>query len=659
MAVKRWITISAAALGVASLGVAVSSATLWRPDDHMTATATTSQGVTVLTLDAAVPLQGGPNPLITVSGPGELVLVSAVRPDVQTWAVANGGQRVTALKDWETLGLELESLSDVPEVAIPEPEVTEEPTETPSDEPSAEADEPSAEDGTEDNAAQTAEPETSSAPDPRGLDLWQFETTAEGTLNIPGHGPEVQNLFLVASTGPEAGPLTISITWPVEVSTPLLWPGVAAGFLLLSVSGMLWLHRRREEQEQWVDLQLTGQIPTVDLSDEHSRLFTESLDIDQPSGWAPLAPAQSGETAASVDSAVSAPSADSAPSVVSSPSTGSALSADSAASSISAASSLSASSAASADQDFGATWDIANLPDDAPAASSTAASQEFAPDYVDEDDDSAIPVPGLLDIEPAAGSDAAATDSSWWQQNMWGPGAVAADPDQAPTPDERVADIDVEAAGEFGVPADFTGEIRQPNSEELDPEVLDYTQGGTPIYAEPVVWQEEPQQVADVVVPETAPAITEVPLTETGILRLSRRQRRQLEETGAIPILDAESYTPPTPPTVLSTPSAPSTPSAASSPSVPSAEPTEFRRISAADAPSEPPVFATRKERRLWETAQMAIIEVSPTGEIPAVPEEITPPEPAAESDIPELGPVSWRDAWAINEPADNQEEER
>ena len=565
MAVKRWITVSAAALGVASLGVAVASATLWRPDDHMTAAATTSPDVTVLTLDAAVPLQGGPNPLITVTGPGELVLVSAVRPDVQTWAVANGGQRVTELQDWESLGLQLETLSDVPEVTTPAP------TEDAAEEPSAEA----SEEATEEAAGeQASEPDPATAPDPRGLDLWQFETTAEGTLNIPGHGPEVQNLFLVASTGPDAGPLTITITWPVEVTTPLLWPGVAAGFLLLSVSGTLWLHQRREEQEQWVDLQLTGQIPQVNLNDEHSQLFTESLDIDQPSGWAPLALAQSGDT---VDTAASADSSPSPDSELSSDGVPSAPSADSVPSSDSVPSAMSADSA---EQEFGAAWDISNLPDDEAPAS----------------------------------------------------------------PAEQSDEIDVEAAGEFGVPADFTGEIRQPNSEELDPEVLDYTQGGTPVYAEPVAWQEDPQQVQDVVVPNAQPAAVEVPLTETGILRLSRRQRRELEKTGAIPILDAESFTPPTPPTAVS---------------APSAEPVEFRRISAADAPTEPPVFSSRKERRLWETAQMAIIEVAPTGEIPVVPQEITPPEPQEESDIPELGPVSWRDAWAIDDSADNQEEER
>lgn len=619
MAVKRWITISAAALGVASLGVAVASATLWRPDDHMTATATTSPGVTVLTLDAAVPLQGGPNPLITVTGPGELVLVSAVRPDVQTWAVANGGQRVTALQDWESLGLKLETLSDVPEVSTLEP--TEEATEEPV------AEEPSAE-GTEESTETAApEPDPATAPDPRGLDLWQFETTAEGTLNIPGHGPEVQNLFLVASTGPDAGPLTITITWPVEVTTPLLWPGVAAGFLLLSVSGMLWLHKRREEQEQWVDLQLTGQIPLVDLNDEHSQLFTESLDMDQPSGWAPLAPAQSSDTADSADSADSATSAESTPSPSSAPS------------------SDSAPSAPSAEHEFGAAWDISNLPDDdAPVTPSVDFEEDLEAQFADEDDDSAIPVPGLLDTEPVNESADGSSDSSWWQHSMWGPDAEASSADSAPSPAERNEEIDVEAAGEFGVPADFTGEIRQPNSEELDPEVLDYTQGGTPIYAEPVAWLEDPQQVQDVVVPNAQPAAQDVPLTETGILRLSRRQRRELEETGAIPILDAESYTPPTPPTVVS---------------APSAEPVEFRRISAADAPTEPPVFSSRKERRLWETAQMAIIEVAPTGEIPVVPEEITPPEPQEESDIPELGPVSWRDAWAIDNSADNQEEER
>lgn len=624
MAVKRWITVSAAALGVASLGVAVASATLWRPDDHMTAAATTSPDVTVLTLDAAVPLQGGPNPLITVTGPGELVLVSAVRPDVQTWAVANGGQRVTELQDWESLGLQLETLSDVPEVTTPAP------TEDAAEEPSAEA----SEEPTEEAAGeQASEPDPATAPDPRGLDLWQFETTAEGTLNIPGHGPEVQNLFLVASTGPDAGPLTITITWPVEVTTPLLWPGVAAGFLLLSVSGMLWLHQRREEQEQWVDLQLTGQIPQVNLNDEHSQLFTESLDIDQPSGWAPLALAQSGDTADSAASADSSPSPDSE------------LSSDSVPSALSADSVPSALSADSAEQEFGAAWDISNLPDDeAPASPSSDFEVDPNSEFVDEDDDSAIPVPGLLDTEPVNEPADAATESSWWQHSMWGPDADATAADSAASPAEQSDEIDVEAAGEFGVPADFTGEIRQPNSEELDPEVLDYTQGGTPIYAEPVAWQEDPQQVQDVVVPNAQPAAVEVPLTETGILRLSRRQRRELEETGAIPILDAESFTPPTPPTAVS---------------APSAEPVEFRRISAADAPTEPPVFSSRKERRLWETAQMAIIEVAPTGEIPVVPQEITPPEPQEESDIPELGPVSWRDAWAIDDSADNQEEER
>jgi hypothetical protein len=90
--------------------------------------------------------------------------------------------------------------------------------------------------------------EERTAPSPAGSDLWVQESTGSSEITRRFDAPDDVAL-LVASTGKKAAPARISITWPLDNSTPWSTPLVIGGMgvLILGLLAFIWalVHARR------------------------------------------------------------------------------------------------------------------------------------------------------------------------------------------------------------------------------------------------------------------------------------------------------------------------------------------------------------------------------------------------------------------------------
>jgi hypothetical protein len=216
-------------LGAAAIGLGIASATLWRASDTLLATAQAAPGTTLLMTDPGVLDLAADEVTVQASAGADQTVVLAVgrTGDVEAWVGADPVTRVTGLSDLVTLSTE-EGLAE-PGPAPTEPEPT----------PSAEGTAPAEEAPTEEAPAEDAPEEAVAAPDPAGSDLWVLETSGTGEATLEWPDQDGRWSLLVATTGEDAGPPTVSLAWPQEVTTPWLVPGVAAGSALL-LAGVLW-----------------------------------------------------------------------------------------------------------------------------------------------------------------------------------------------------------------------------------------------------------------------------------------------------------------------------------------------------------------------------------------------------------------------------------
>ncbi|GGA73788.1 hypothetical protein GCM10011490_25860 [Pseudoclavibacter endophyticus] len=88
---------------------------------------------------------------------------------------------------------------------------------------------------------EAAEGAESTAPNPLGNDLWYEEYTGEGALEFETALPPGFAL-LVASTGDEAAPSQLSVSWPLDGRAPWSGPLLVLGivFLLIALGLLLW-----------------------------------------------------------------------------------------------------------------------------------------------------------------------------------------------------------------------------------------------------------------------------------------------------------------------------------------------------------------------------------------------------------------------------------
>ena len=229
-----------AVLGAAALALGIASATLWRPFDTLVSEAAAAPGTTLLMTEPGVLTMADPQ--VSVRATGDDVVIALGRTaDVEAWVGRDAHTRVTGLADWNVLATREVAARPGPGVGEPTPpdggEGAEDPATPPADEgdPPAEGEQEGAAEGTEQEGA--AEPDP--APDPRGSDLWWAEVSGGDSAELEWTETDGRWSVLVASTGAGAGAPAIALTWPQEVVTPWLLPGVFVGALLLMI-GLAW-----------------------------------------------------------------------------------------------------------------------------------------------------------------------------------------------------------------------------------------------------------------------------------------------------------------------------------------------------------------------------------------------------------------------------------
>lgn len=198
-------------LGLASIAVAVASATVWRPSDVVTARASAQDAAMMVTAPGVIDLVGD-EVTVTATAPGTtpVVIVLGDERDVAGWVGADPFVEITGLESWTALA-------------------------TREGQPG-------------DGEATAAE---AGLPDPSSSDMWFDSARGEGSASLTSTGPADRTQVLVVVPGTSGATPDLELSWPREVATPLLVPGVVVGSVLvlagiaLAVSSLVAERRRR------------------------------------------------------------------------------------------------------------------------------------------------------------------------------------------------------------------------------------------------------------------------------------------------------------------------------------------------------------------------------------------------------------------------------
>jgi hypothetical protein len=183
---RRIISVALIVLGAVAIALAIASATVWRPTDTATLTLPDRPEAPVVVSDPGVLDTVAEDVTITATAGDDepVVLVVARSEDVDAWVGEDAHVRITGLSSWEQL------------------------------------------------EAETRGESAEGLPDPAGSDLWPLEQTGTGTAEIEWEDAEGRWSLLAATDGASPAP-QVALTWPVEVRTPWLVPGLVAGAVLL------------------------------------------------------------------------------------------------------------------------------------------------------------------------------------------------------------------------------------------------------------------------------------------------------------------------------------------------------------------------------------------------------------------------------------------
>jgi hypothetical protein len=241
---QRLIAALLGVLGIAAIGLGVASATVWRADDPLVATAAPGGDNRTLVTDPGVLELAGDPVTVTVRAEGSPVVLAVGRDtDVTAWVGADPYARVTGLSDWHTLAT---TAGEPPAGATPEAEAEAAAEPAPS---------PSASGAAEEAAVQAA--------DPTGSDMWVLEAGGDGSATLDWPAQDGRWSLIAVSLGDTAP--TLDLSWPQTVTTPWLWPAVALGILLLAVAAVLLVRilRSRDDPDAGWHPVSTGAFATI------------------------------------------------------------------------------------------------------------------------------------------------------------------------------------------------------------------------------------------------------------------------------------------------------------------------------------------------------------------------------------------------------------
>jgi hypothetical protein len=187
---RRIITIVLIVLGVVVIGLALASATVWRPSDEVSASLTAAPEAPLLVTEPGVLELVADDVTIRATAEGDAPVTLAVGrdADVDGWVGEAPHVVVTGLTTWTEL------------------------------------------------AADPVDGDGDSA-NPAGSDMWVAAASGTGEASLEWAGTEGRWRLLAATDGSAPAP-RIELTWPQDVRTPFLVPGLVVGGLLL-VGGLV------------------------------------------------------------------------------------------------------------------------------------------------------------------------------------------------------------------------------------------------------------------------------------------------------------------------------------------------------------------------------------------------------------------------------------
>ncbi|WP_029290397.1 hypothetical protein [Cellulomonas sp. HZM] len=245
----RLITAAAGVVGLVVIGLGVASATAWKADDVLVATAPTGNH-TLVTAPGVLELGGDPVTVRATTSDGSPVVLAIGRDtDVTGWVGSESHATVTGLDGWHTLAVTTKPSGS----ATPGPttSATAGVTATTGATPTPTA------------TSRSDESATTDVADPTGSDLWVAQATGNGSARLVW--PAQPGRWTLLAVGTDTAP-QLSLSWPRVVTTPWLWPCVVLGSLLvLAAAALLARDRfrgRGGDEAQWEPV-TTDAIPAV------------------------------------------------------------------------------------------------------------------------------------------------------------------------------------------------------------------------------------------------------------------------------------------------------------------------------------------------------------------------------------------------------------
>lgn len=250
--------------GLVAVGLGVASATVWRDSDTVAATTAFDGDGTLLVTEPGVLdlVDDGVTIRATVPDEQQVTLAIGREVDVMGWVGDDPHGVVTGLSDWDRLA----TSAVVPEAEEPadgeaSPETPAE-GETPAEDAPAEGESP-AEGETPAEGEAPAEEEPVVGVDPAGSDMWVAETTGTGSVTLRWDDQPGRWQLLAAGVGEGAVAPTVELSWPREVETPYLWPGVVGGIVLILLGLGIGAAAMRPKRKTTGRRSSTGATPVV------------------------------------------------------------------------------------------------------------------------------------------------------------------------------------------------------------------------------------------------------------------------------------------------------------------------------------------------------------------------------------------------------------
>lgn len=226
-------------LAMGLIGAGIAQRTIFLGPDHQTAAVEIDQPAPFIVIDSDV-LRAHPGAQLVFAGEGDIFAANGRTADMEAWLADSTYNHLSVGDDGEFDVEFVEPRADDADSATDgdDPAATPEPTETPAE--GQGADEADGADSTE-----TAE---AGGRSPVGSDLWLETFTGTDSLETQSALPDGVSM-LVAYDGTADAPTDITVTWPLDTSTPAAGPLVAGGVLVLIVGLVLYVlairHQRR------------------------------------------------------------------------------------------------------------------------------------------------------------------------------------------------------------------------------------------------------------------------------------------------------------------------------------------------------------------------------------------------------------------------------